>query len=132
MREAIITGLEQLCLKESPVVNWARKREECYQGKYLENYPDILFELRSDFGVGRSLYAPLIVPDSTHRLVSGAHSSHGVLLLENWPAELEVYEDFQTPTVMDVTPTILHLLDVKYAKLDGQPLVHPHPVRQLI
>lgn len=132
VRESIITGLEQLCLKESPVVNWARKREECYQGKYLENYPDILFELRSDFGVGRSLYAPLIVPDSTHRLVSGAHSSHGVFLLENWPAELEVYEDFQTPSVMDVTPTILHLLDVKYAKLDGQPLVHPHPVRQLI
>lgn len=132
VREAIITGLEQLCLKESPIVNWARKREECYQGKYLESYPDVLFELRSDFGVGRSLYAPLIVPDSTHRLVSGAHSSQGVFLLENWPAELEVYEDFQHPSVMDVTPTILHLLDVKYPHLDGQPLVHPHPVRQLI
>lgn len=130
--EAILAGLEQLCLKENPIVNWARKREQCYQGKHLENYPDIIFELRSDFGVGRSLYTPMIIPDSTHRLVSGTHSSHGVLLLENWPEELEVYEGFQNPSVMDIAPTILHLLDVECAALDGQALVQPRPVRQLI
>lgn len=130
--EAIVTGLERLCLKENPVVNWAKKREECYQGKHLEHYPDILFELRSDFGVGRSLNTPLIVPDSTHRLISGTHSSHGVFLLANWPAELEVYEDFQYPTVMDIAPTILHLLGLEHQEMDGQALVQPHPVRQLI
>ena len=130
--EAIVTGLEQLCLKESPVVNWARKREQCYKGAYLDRYPDILFELRSDFGVGRSLYTPLAVADSTHRLVSGAHSAHGVFLLENWPAELEAYEDFQLPGAMDVAPTLLRLLDVDASSLDGQELVHPQPVRQLI
>jgi len=130
--EAIITGLEQLCAKENPVVNWAKKREQCYQGKHLERYPDILFELRGDFGVGRSLYTPLIIPDSTHRLISGTHSAHGVFLLENWPAELEVYEDFQPPSVMDVAPTILHLLGVDHSALDGQALVQPRPVRQLI
>jgi predicted AlkP superfamily phosphohydrolase/phosphomutase len=130
--DAIVTGLERLSLKENPVVNWARRREQCYQGKYLERYPDILFELRGDFGVGRSLYTPLIVPDSTHRLISGTHSSHGVFLLENWPEELEVYEDFQYPSVMDVAPTILHLLSVEHAGLDGQALVQPRQVRQLI
>lgn len=130
--EAIVTGLERLCLKENAVVNWVKKREQCYQGKYLARYPDILFELRGDFGVGRSLYTPLIIPDSTHRLVSGTHSSHGVFLLENWPAEIEVYEDFRHPSVMDVAPTILHLLGVSHASLDGQALVQPRPVRQLI
>jgi len=130
--EAIITGLEGLCIKESPVVNWVKKREQCYQGKQLELYPDILFELRSDFGIGRNLYTPLLVSDSTHRLVSGAHSSHGVFLLENWPAELETYEDFQPPLVMDVAPTLLRLLNVACPSLDGQALVHPHPLRQLI
>lgn len=132
VREAILTGLEQLCTKDNPVVNWARKREQCYQGKHLERYPDILFELRNDFGVGRSLYGPLVMPDSTHRLISGAHSSQGVFLLENWPEELEAYEDFQEPSVMDVAPTVLRLLNVQSSSLDGQALVRPRPIRQLI
>lgn len=130
--EAIVTGLEQLCIKESPVVNWAKRREQCYQGKFLHVYPDILFELRSDFGVGRNLYTPLVIPDSTHRLISGTHSSHGVFLLANWPAELEPYQDFQPPSVIDVAPTLLCLSGVAYSALDGQALVHPHPIRQLI
>lgn len=130
--EAIITGLEGLCVKENPVVNWARKREQCYQGKHLEVYPDILFELRSDFGVGRNLYTPLVIPDSTHRLVSGTHSSHGVFLLENWPTELEAYEDFQHPSVMDIAPTLLRLLDISHPTLDGRALIQPRPLGQLI
>lgn len=130
--EAIVTGLEQLCIKDSPVVNWAKRREQCYQGAYLQAYPDILFELRSDFGVGRNIYTPLVIPDSTHRLVSGTHSSHGVFLLANWPAELEPYHDFRPPSVMDVAPTLLCLCGVAYSALDGQALVHPHPIRQLI
>lgn len=132
VRMAILTQFEQLCVKDSPVVNWVRKREQCYQGKQIDRYPDILFELRSDFGVGRSLGTPLVVPDSTHRLVSGAHSAHGVFLLENWPEELETLEDFQGPTVMDVAPTLLRLLDVESTGRDGQALVRPRSVRQLI
>ncbi len=132
VREAILTGLEQLCINNNPVVNWARTREQCYQGKYLDRYPDILFALRSDFGVGRSLGSALITPDSTHRLISGTHSASGVFLLENWPEELEVYEDFQPPTVMDVAPTLLRLLHVECTELDGQALVQSRVVRQLI
>lgn len=132
VREAILTGLEQLCVNDNPVVNWARTREQCYQGKHIERYPDILFELRSDFGVGRSLCTSLVSPDSTHRLVSGTHSANGVFLLENWPAELEAHEDFQAPTVMDVAPTVLRLLNVECADLDGQELVYTRVIRQLI
>jgi hypothetical protein len=33
---------------------------------------------------------------------------------------------------MDVAPTILYLLGVDYSALDGQPLVQPHLIRQLI
>lgn len=132
VRESIVLGLEQFCFKDNPVVNWAKKREQCYQGKQLNHYPDIIFELRGDFGVGRGLNAPLIIPDSTHRLISGAHSTHGVLLLENWPPEVEIYGDFQGPSVMDVAPTVLHLLDVECSALDGHALVRPLVVRQLI
>ncbi|MEO7019144.1 MAG: alkaline phosphatase family protein [Ktedonobacteraceae bacterium] len=132
VREAILTGLEQLCVNGSPVVHWAKTREQCYQGRYLDRYPDILFALRNDFGVGRSLGSSLVSADLTHRLISGTHSANGVFLLQNWPEELEVYEDFQPPTVMDVAPTLLRLLDVECAGLDGQMLVQPRVVRQLI
>jgi predicted AlkP superfamily phosphohydrolase/phosphomutase len=132
VRNTILAGLEQLHINNHPVVNWAKTREQCYQGRYLDLYPDILFALRSDFGVDRHLGPSLVSTDSTHRLISGTHSTNGVFLLENWPEELEVYEDFQPPTVMDVAPTILRLLDVDCPKLDGQPLVRPLAVQQLI
>lgn len=130
--ESIVNALEQLCVKDCPVVNWARRREQCYRGKYLDRYPDILFELRGDFGVGRKLYTPLVSLDTTHRLISGTHSSRGVFLLTNWPEELETYQDFQHPSVMDIAPTLLSLLEVPYEALDGRALVHPRPIRQLI
>jgi predicted AlkP superfamily phosphohydrolase/phosphomutase len=130
--EAIVRGLVRLSIKESPVVNWAKRREQCYQGRYLQSYPDILFELRSDFGVGRNLATPLVSPDSTQRLVSGTHSAHGVFLVANWPAELEPYQDFRLPSVMDVAPTLLCLCGVAHSALDGQALVHLSAIRQLI
>ena len=132
VRESILVGLEQLSAKGRPVVNWARKREQCYEGKFLDRYPDILFELRNDFGADRSIYSPLITPDSTHRLISGAHSARGVFLLENWPPEIDIYEDFLSPSVMDVAPTLLRLLDIECTPLDGHALVRPHVARQLI
>jgi predicted AlkP superfamily phosphohydrolase/phosphomutase len=132
VRESILVGLSQLAFKDSPVIHWIKKREDCYQGALLERYPDLLFELHRDFGVGRGIQVPFIVPDSTHRLVSGAHSARGVFLLENWPAEVEAYEDFQSPSVMDVAPTCLHLLQVTCPELDGQTLVRPRVLSQLL
>lgn len=132
VRATILIGLEQLHINNNPVVNWARTREQCYQGRYLDLYPDILFALRSDFGVDRELSTSLVSTNATHRLLSGTHSANGVFLLENWPAELEIYEDFQPPTVMDIAPTILRLLNLECPGLDGQPLVQPYAVRQLI
>jgi predicted AlkP superfamily phosphohydrolase/phosphomutase len=132
VRTEILLGLEQLRINESPVVMWAKRREDCYEGKFLMSYPDILFELRSDFGVDRSLYTALVVPDATHRLVSGAHNAHGVLLLENYPTTLEAIEGTPVPNVMDVAPTVLRLLEVEYEEMDGCSLVHAPLVRQLI
>lgn len=132
VRATILAGLEQLHINHNPVVNWVRTREQCYQGRYLDLYPDILFALRSDFGVDRELSASLVSTNATHRLLSGTHSANGVFLLENWPTELEIYEHFQPPTVMDVAPTILRLLHLECPGLDGQPLVQPYTVRQLI
>lgn len=131
VRGDLLHKLTRLRLKGRQVVHWAKAREEYYQGKYLERYPDLLFELRNDFGVGRNLYVPLITTDPVHRIISGMHSMHGVLLLEHRSEELEVPDSVQEPSVMDVTPTVLCMLGVPGFERDGRSLVRPR-LTQLI
>ena len=37
---------------EEKIVDWVRRREEVYEGPFLSNYPDILFELQEGWGAG--------------------------------------------------------------------------------
>lgn len=132
VRASLLSRLGHLRLKGCPVVNWAMAREHFYQGKYIERYPDIVFELRSDFGVGCSLYLPLITIDATHRIISGGHTMQGVFLLENLPETAAILDAIKEPSVMDVAPTILSLLGVRSGDRDGQALVQPQLTQQLI
>ncbi len=123
VRNALLTDLTQLRVKEQRVVNWAKAREDVYSGTFVERFPDILFELRSGFGVDTQLYVPLVVQDPLHRLISGERTMSGVLLLGNLPEGMRIPDDIQEPVVEDVAPTILRLLDVTSADLDGKALV---------
>ncbi len=132
LRKELLQALMQLRLKGSPVVNWAKARENVYQGTYTDCYPDILFELRSDFGVSADLYVPLTTTDLAHSVVSGDHRMHGVLLTGNVAEHLEILDSANEPTVMDVAPTVLRLMGVDSARRDGQALLQPLSTKQLI
>ena len=121
----LLHDLGQLRVHGQPVVNWVRTREDYYQGAYNNRYPDILFELRSSYSVNGDLYRPLVTPNLAHRAVSGNSRMSGVLLLGSIPAGTIMPDTDDEPTVMDVAPTVLHLLDVRYkrADYDGQALV---------
>jgi predicted AlkP superfamily phosphohydrolase/phosphomutase len=98
-----------------------------YSGQYIDRYPDILFELRSEYGVGGAVHVPLTTNNLLHTAVSGAHRMQGVLLLGNLPASMHLRETSQEPTVMDVAPTILALLGETPADTDydGRVLISP-------
>ena len=100
-------------------------REQIYQGKYCESYPDILFELQNEFGVSSALYGPLLTNNTAHSLLSGEHRMHGVCLLGNIPRNVNIRDSVQEPSVMDVAPTVLQLLDVISADRNGEALVIP-------
>jgi predicted AlkP superfamily phosphohydrolase/phosphomutase len=132
VRASLLEKLLQLRVKGYPVVNWAKKREELHEGPFTTHYPDIVFELRSDFGVASDLFVPLVTPDGAHRVISGGHSAQGVLLMEHVPGCMDIQEGIQEPTVMDVAPTVLQLLGLAGSKHDGTSLVSSQCITQLI
>jgi predicted AlkP superfamily phosphohydrolase/phosphomutase len=131
-RDSLLQKLLQLRVKGYPVVDWAKKREELHGSAFMTRYPDIVFELRSDFGVASNLFVPLVTPDGAHRVISGGHTAQGVLLMEHIPTCMDIQEGISEPTVMDVAPTVLQLLGLAGSKHDGKSLVSPRPVAQLI
>ncbi|HLI08765.1 MAG TPA: alkaline phosphatase family protein [Ktedonobacteraceae bacterium] len=135
LRAELLLKLARLRVLGQPVVHWARAREEYYRGESIESYPDILFELRSAYHVSGDLYTPLVTPNMVHPVVSGNNRMYGVLLLGNLPAGCDIVDSSAGPDVMDVAPTVLHLLDVTSAGSDGQALVFPaaaSPVQPLL
>ncbi len=50
---------------------------------------------------------------------------HGVVLLGNLPSGIHIPEGSREPTVMDVAPTVLCLIEVASTNRDGEALVLP-------
>lgn len=93
-----------------PLVVWARRREEVYQGPYINKYPDVLFELKEGYGVYWGIHTPLIGTAYEHNLSSGGHRKDSVFLLSSLGGASLLRKDI---TLMDVAPTILELLGVR-------------------
>ena len=92
------------------IVEWAVKREELYRGKYLHKYPDILFKLRDDWGVGWELNCPLFSKSLSHKIHSGNHRQESAVFLIYGNKNKNIRKNI---TLMDVAPTILDILEVK-------------------
>lgn len=129
VRETLLANLLQLRVKDRRAVNWAKTREDVYSGSFIEQFPDILFELRSDFGVDTQLYVPLVTQDPLHRILSGERTTNGVLLLGNLPAAAQIPDGMREPSVEDVAPTILRMLGATSTDLDGKALVQLQPAK---
>ncbi len=109
-RDNLIQEVSQIRDPQSDqhVVKWIRRREEIYAGQYLSKYPDLVFELQEDYGVSWTLYANTVGINPTHKKISGGHRMNGVLMVANAGKEVAV----ENPDLMDVAPTVLHLLGV--------------------
>lgn len=56
MRQKIIDGLLQIEDHGQPIMIWVKRREEIYEGAKVENYPDIVYRMKPEYGVDRGLY----------------------------------------------------------------------------
>ncbi|OPX18433.1 hypothetical protein BXT86_01145 [candidate division WOR-3 bacterium 4484_100] len=91
------------------IVKWIRRREEIYQGEFISKYPDIVFELNEEYGLGFSLYLPIVSLNVTHKKISGGHKKYGVFFSRDMNAEI----DNMCSSILCVTPTIFNILGIK-------------------
>lgn len=81
MRQKIIDGLLELKDDNKSVMIWAKRREDIYSGDNVENYPEIVYLMDSDYGVDRGLYGrKLFGINAMHEVISGGHKIDGIIL----------------------------------------------------
>ncbi|HSG28849.1 MAG TPA: alkaline phosphatase family protein [Candidatus Krumholzibacterium sp.] len=59
---------------------WARRREEMFDGDHIDRYPDILYEMRPEFGTNWSVHLPLVTTNPRHKKISGGHRSDSTMV----------------------------------------------------
>jgi predicted AlkP superfamily phosphohydrolase/phosphomutase len=88
------------------VVKWIARREDIDAGQHLDKYPDLVFELREDYGVSWTLHGDAVGINPSHKKVSGGHRREGVLMMVNTGREVAV----KKPDLTAIAPTIMDLL----------------------
>lgn len=125
IRSELITILSELKSSDGDnLIKWAKKREFFYSGRLVEEiYPDIVFELRDDYGVGWEIHSDLFGKAYDHKVASGGHSEDAVFLIKNVNRNL-CKKDIN---LMDVAPTILDILGIEWSKFgfDGESIYEP-------
>lgn len=111
VRDRLIQALSELRHPESGarLMEWIRRREEIYEGPFISQFPDIVFQLKDGYGVYWAIHTPLIGKAYEHNLASGGHKKDAVFLIsgsDRAPSRAEM-------TLMDVAPTILDLLGLQ-------------------
>ncbi|MBC7318344.1 alkaline phosphatase family protein [Candidatus Bipolaricaulota bacterium] len=89
------------------VIEWIHKREEIYNGKYIEKYPDIIFKLKDDWGAGWDINAPVFAKSETHTIQPGSHRAETAVFLIKNHGNMNIKKNM---TLMDIPKTILQLL----------------------
>lgn len=112
LRNKIIREIAQITDPQTgkKILKWICPREKIYEGDFISKYPDIIFELNEEYGLGFALYTPVISLNTTHKKISGGHRKYGVLLLSHDKSGIRN----KKPTILDVVPTILDILKIEH------------------
>lgn len=87
---------------------WARRREEMFDGPHIGRYPDILYEMRPEYGTSWSVHLPVITMNPRHRKISGGHRNQSTLIIGPLDARRKVIPERVSP--LNISPTVLDLL----------------------
>lgn len=123
LRSEIISKLKALRdASGRRVVRLALTREEAYAGECLDDAPDIALLAEDGFYFAEGIERPVLRPNGTKDTEkSGNHHLDGIVALFG-PA-VRAGHDLEGARIIDVTPTVLHLLGLPVQKdMDGRVL----------
>ncbi len=113
LRDEIIARLYELKDPETgeQVVERVYRREEIYEGAYLELAPDIIFiPLRLEyFGFGEYEFGSHKIIEPMRRGISGTHRLNGIFIA--YGAKIEPGVKIEGASLVDLAPTILRLMN---------------------
>jgi len=97
------------------LVKWVCRREDLYEGAYLDKYPEIVLELKEGYGLGWEINGPIIGDGDIHNVQPGSHKMDTpVLFVHNLNGRSIVRKEVE---LMDIAPTILSLLNTDASDL---------------
>jgi len=116
IREELIRSLSELKTPDRKrLIRWIKRGEDVYPGKFTRKiYPDIVFELRDDYGVGWDIYSDLYGKAYDHKVASGGHARDAIFLIRNVDRTVQK----NGVNVIDVAPTVLDLLNIDWRRFD--------------
>lgn len=125
LRDRLLAALAALRDPDSgqPIVARASRREDLFEGPYVEDIPDILLELHPAYTGGSALHGKLITPLPREELsaYSGSHSPTGLFVLSGPGVRSGHWLD--GAAIQDLAPTLLHVMGLPVASwMDGQVL----------
>ncbi len=106
------------------VVKSVKRREEVYQGPFLENVPDILVFLDEHYEGGEGFEALIEnVESASLERLSGLHRPYGILIGVGGPIKRGEVLNY-TPSLIDWAPTFLYALGLPIPEVyEGRPIV---------
>ena len=115
--ENIINDLSKLKTPDGneKLFNFIKRREEIVNGDFTEIiFPDLVFELKNDYGVGWDLHSDLFGSAYDHKVASGGHGKDAVLLMNN--VNYNVQD--RKISLIDIAPSILEYLGIDWRSLN--------------
>jgi predicted AlkP superfamily phosphohydrolase/phosphomutase len=123
LKDRLLTSLAELRDPETGgrICERASRREDLYEGPYLDDIPDILVELADPYTGGSALQGSLVTPMPLEELsaYSASHRSEGMFVLKGPGVRIGTW--LEGVHIGDLAPTLLHLLGLPVSTaMDGQ------------
>lgn len=104
------------------IFKWVKVREDVYNGRFIEKYPEILFDLNENFGSGWSVNNGFWAKSVAHKFFPGSHRGDTpVFYLINYNHKLK----FNDITLEDIFPSIMSYFKISIDEMviDGRPFI---------
>lgn len=125
LREHLIQALLDLRDPQTggAIVHAVYRREELYEGPFLEQLPDLVFDLgEHPYLAGDSLTASRVLEPLPSDFLQGRHRANGIFIATG--PDIRPGVRLEGARIVDVAPTVLYALGLPIPKdMDGRPLL---------